>query len=109
MSDDYEIKKIKHLNLVLRALRDVGRLLVTQNDKQKLINGICSILVEKRGYYNAWIGLLDEHARVRMVARSGFDSHFDKMHTNLKKGKFTRCIKKTIESEDVFFCCRPCQ
>ncbi|MBU2456192.1 MAG: hypothetical protein KJ668_23020, partial [Proteobacteria bacterium] len=102
MENDHEIEKIKRLNLVLRAFRDVGRLLVTQNDKQKLINGICNILVDKRGYYNAWIGLLDEDKNVRMIAQSGFDNYFDKMRTQLKKRQFIRCIQKTLESEDVF-------
>jgi signal transduction histidine kinase len=102
MDNDHEIKKIKRLNLVLRAFRDVGRLLVTQNDRQNLINGICSILVDKRGYYNAWIGLLDVNQDVRMVAQSGISKHFEKMHGKLSKKDFTRCIKKTLESEDVF-------
>lgn len=102
MNNDYEIKKIKHLNLVLRAFRDVGRLLITQNDKQKLINGICSILVEKRGYYNAWIGLLDQEQNVTMIAESGFNSSFDKMRSKLKKKEFARCIQKTLESKNVF-------
>lgn len=102
MNSDYEIKKIKHLNLVLRAFRDVGRLLVTENDKRKLIHGICRILVEKRGYYNAWIGLLDGNGDVRMVAESGFDSNFDEIRRDLEEKKFTRCIKKTLESDNVF-------
>ncbi len=102
MDNDHEIKKIKRLNLVLRAFRDVGRLLVTQNDKQKLINGICNILVEKRGYYNAWIGLLDENGFARMIAQAGFNSQFDNMRTRLEKKEFTRCIQKTFASEDVF-------
>jgi signal transduction histidine kinase len=105
----YEIKKIKRLNLVLRALRDVGRLLVTQNDKQKLIKGICSILVEKRGYYNAWIGLLDEANNVLMIAHAGFNSHFDKMQKKVENRVFTRCIKKTLESEAVFCVPNPVQ
>lgn len=102
MNNNHEIKKIKRLNLILRALRNVGRLLVTQNDKQKLINGICNILVEKRGYYNAWIGLLDENNHVQMVGQTGFTDHFNAMHQKLKKQEFTRCIQKTLESEDVF-------
>lgn len=102
MDNDHEIKKIKRLNLVLRAFRDVGRLLVTQDDRQKLISGICSILVDRRGYYNAWIGLLDEDKQVRMVAQSGFKNHFEKMRHKLMKKEFTRCIRKTIESDEVF-------
>ena len=103
VNKDYEIKKIKHLNIVLMSLRDVGRLLVTQNDKQKLINGICSILVKKRGYYNAWIGLLDDDNNILMIAQSGFNSYFDEMRSKLENKEFTRCIKKTLESEDIFF------
>ncbi len=102
MKDDFEIKKIKRLNLVLRAFRDVGRLLVNQNDKQKLIDGICNILVEKRGYYNAWIGLTDRNASVQMIAEAGFNSSFGLMRSRLKQNQFTRCIQKTLESEDVF-------
>ncbi|MBU1196144.1 MAG: GHKL domain-containing protein [Proteobacteria bacterium] len=102
MNTDYEIQKIKHLNLVLRAFRDVGRLLVTENDKQKLINGICNILVETRGYYNAWIGLIDKHRNVKRVAQAGFSSQFDEMRTHLKQKTFTRCIEQTFASEDVF-------
>lgn len=107
VNSDHEIKKIKHLNRVLMALRDVGRLLVTQNDKQELINGICSILVQKRGYYNAWIGLLDADNNVRMIAESGFANHFDKMRKKLINREFTRCIQKTLESEDVFCVANP--
>jgi len=102
VNTDYEIKKIKHLNLVLRAFRDIGRLLVTQNDKQKLLNGICSILVKKRGYYNAWIGLIDKRKNIQMIAKSGFGNHFDEINNRLEKKEFTRCIHKTFESETVF-------
>jgi PAS domain S-box-containing protein len=102
VNDDFEIKKIKRLNLILRAFRDIGRLLVTQDDKQKLIDGICRILVEKRGYYNAWIGLMDEEGSVRMIAQEGFNSHFDPMRRLLMEKQFTRCIQKTLESKEVF-------
>ncbi|MFH2092564.1 MAG: ATP-binding protein [Pseudomonadota bacterium] len=102
VTDDHEIKKIKHLNCVLRAFRDVGRLLVTQNDKQKLINGICDVLVDQRGYFNAWIGLFNHGNIVQMVAQAGFREHFNVMHEKLKKQQFTRCIQKTFESEAVF-------
>ena len=102
MNDDFEIKKIKRLNLVLRAFRDIGRLLVTQDDKQKLIDGICRILVKQRGYYNAWIGLPDEDGSVRMIAQEGFNSHFDPMRRLLEEKQFTRCIEKTLESKEVF-------
>ena len=97
-----EIKKIKRLNLVLRAFRNVGRLLVVEKDKQALIKGICSILVDQRGYFNAWIGLFSRDNRVETVAQSGFEAHFGLMHDKLKKQEFTRCIQKTLASDQVF-------
>jgi nitrogen-specific signal transduction histidine kinase len=102
VNKDYEIKKVKHLNRVLIALRDVGKLLINENDKQKIISGICSILVEKRGYYNAWIGLFGEDKSIDLIARSGFNGGFKEMEERLKKSIFTRCIKKTLESKEVF-------
>ncbi len=102
MNGSIEINKIKRLNLILRSLREIGRLLGTENDKQTLINGICEILVDKRGYYNAWIGLLDKNNTAQLIAQSGFDDHFDRMRNRLDNKRFTRCIKKTLESKDVF-------
>lgn len=102
MNRDHEIKKVKHLNRVLRALREVGRLLVSENDRNRIIDGICRILVEKRGYYNAWIGLLGEDDKIDVISHAGFDEEFNEMETRLKNGKFTKCIEKTFESEDVF-------
>jgi nitrogen-specific signal transduction histidine kinase len=102
VDNDNEIKKIKRLNQFLRALREVGRLLVTQNDRQELINGICRVLVRERKYSNAWIGLLDQDQQVQMIAQFGFNDHFEPMHSRLRKNEFTRCIQKTLESKEVF-------
>ncbi len=102
MDNEFEIKKIKRLNLVLRAFRDIGRLLVNQNDKQALIDGICRILVEKRGYYNAWIGLTADDQSIEMIAQAGFENHFEPMQIQLNQKRFPRCILNTIESEKIF-------
>ncbi|MCP3925141.1 MAG: GHKL domain-containing protein [Desulfobacterales bacterium] len=102
MNKDYEIKKIKHLNCVLRSLRDVGRLIVTQGDKKKLISGVCNILVKQRGYYNAWIGLFNLDYNVEMVAHAGFNGGFEEMYKLLDSGDFTRCIKHTLKTQEVF-------
>ncbi len=102
MEKDVKIEKIERLNLILNAFRDVGRLLVSENDREKLIKGICDILVERRGYYNAWIGLFDGDKNVYLVADSGFDFRFEAMKSHLKKREFVRCIQGTISSDRVF-------
>ncbi len=102
MTEDFKTKKIEHLNLVLRSIREVGHLLVTENDPEKIIKGICRILVEQRGYYNAWIGLVNKKGDVVKVADSGFNAKFKKMRENLKNKEFTLCVKHTLVSETVY-------
>jgi len=100
--NDARLEKSERLNLVLTTIRDVGRLLISQRDKGRLVQGICDILVGKRGYYNAWIGLMDQEGRVFLVADSGFAGRFEKVRTQILDQKFTRCIKKTLASDQVF-------
>jgi signal transduction histidine kinase len=99
---DGEIKKVERLNLILNAFRDVGRLLISENDRGKLIKGICDILVARRGYYNVWIGLFDEENKVALVADSGFNSRFEAMKAHLENREFVRCIQETMASDQVF-------
>lgn len=102
MEKNVKIEKIERLNLVLATIRDVGRLLVSENHKERLIQGICDILVDKRGYYNAWIGLFDLEKNVTLVADSGFALPFDRVKEGLEKNEFPRCIQQTLSSDQVF-------
>lgn len=97
-----KIKKIDHLNRILMTIRDVGRLLIIEKDRERLIKGISDILVEKRGYYNAWIGLFKNDNKIDLIADSGINSPFDRLKKNIKNQKFTRCVEHTLASEKVF-------
>jgi PAS domain S-box-containing protein len=50
--------QVKHLNRVLRAIRNVNQLIAQEKDRARLIQGVCDNLVETRGYHNAWIALV---------------------------------------------------
>ncbi|MFO7912611.1 MAG: ATP-binding protein [Desulfotignum sp.] len=102
MHKDARLEKSERLNLVLTTIRDVGRLLISEGDKGRLVQGICDILVGKRGYYNAWIGLMDQEGRVFLVADSGFTDRFEKVRSQILDQEFTRCIKKALASDQVF-------
>ncbi|MBU8849017.1 MAG: GHKL domain-containing protein [Desulfobacterales bacterium] len=102
MGTDLKIKKIERLNLILMTIRDVGRLLISENDREKLIKGVCNILVEKRGYYNAWIGLSGSDKAIDLITDSGIGPQFENIKKNIKNQQFTRCIEHTFFSEKVF-------
>ena len=102
MSQKDKLDKTRRLNLILNALRDIGKLIVTQKDRQTLLDGICNILVEKRGYYNAWICLLDDENNLIMAAQAGVGDKFKQMRSQIEKKQFAACILKTMESAEVF-------
>jgi len=91
-----EEKRIEHLKLVVRAIRKVNQLIVTEKNRDKLLIGICDNLVENCGYYNAWVALLDESRTLMATAESGLGEKFQPMVEQLKDGKLTTCAQKAL-------------
>ena len=54
-------QKIKSLNSILLAIRNVNQLITKENNQESLLQGVCDTLVNVRGFYNAWIVLFDEN------------------------------------------------
>ena len=94
-------EKMGHLNLVLRAIRSVNQLIVTEKDRERLIQDVCDNLIETRGYYNAWVVLMDEAGKYVMSAESGLGKDFLSMADRLKRGELTICGKKALSQPDV--------
>ena len=94
-------EKIKHLNLVLRAIRNVNQLVVTERDRARLIQHACENLTETRGYCSAWIVLLDETGRYVMSAEAGLGEDFLPMLEMLKRGEFTLCGRNALSKAGV--------
>ncbi|MDY6854304.1 MAG: histidine kinase [Thermodesulfobacteriota bacterium] len=102
-----EEELIRHLTLVLRAIQNVNKLIIKEKDKGRLIKGICENLVETRGYYNAWIALLDESGTLETAAEAGLGDEFQLMARMLKRGKLTICARKALEQPDVLVIADP--
>jgi len=94
-------ERIKHLNLVLRAIRNVNQLIVQEKDRKKLIQGACNLLIETRGYYSAWVALLDEEGKLKTCAEAGLGKAFLPVVELLKRGKLTICIRKALKQQDM--------
>lgn len=107
-------KRVKHLNLVLQAIRNVNQLIVKEKDRDRLLKSICENLTETRGYYNTWIALLDESRRLVTTAESGLGENFQPMIELMKRGELTDCSRKTLSLsdivvvEDTFSTCTDC-
>lgn len=94
-------ERIEHLNLVLRAIRNVNQLITNERNRDKLLKGACENLVETRGYYNAWIALLDEFGKLVKTSEAGLDKDFLPMVKRLKSGKLTACGQEALKRTEV--------
>jgi transcriptional regulator with GAF, ATPase, and Fis domain len=87
-------ERIKHLNLVLSAIRKVNQLIIGGKDTNRLLQGVCDNLIENRGYYNTWIALLDDTGGLVATAEAGLGKDFLPIVQRLKSGEMTDCVKK---------------
>ena len=94
-------ERIRHRNVVLRAIRNVNQLIVGERDRDKLIKGICENLTATRGYHNAWIVLLDESNKLVNATERCLGDDFQPILDRLKSGELTSCVRKALEKPGV--------
>lgn len=95
------LERTNHLNRTLKAIRNVNQTIVKEKDRDRLIKKVCDSLVETRGFNNAWIVLLDENGKFLTSAQAGLDEKFISLEKMMKKGSFTKCGRKTLNSRKI--------
>ncbi|MCD6328728.1 PAS domain S-box protein, partial [bacterium] len=94
-------ERIEHLNLSLRAIRNVNQLITQEKDRDRLIKRACENLTENRGYNHAWISLLDESRQLLTAAESGLGEDFQHVIELTKRGELTRCCQIALEQPGI--------
>ena len=94
-------ERVEHLNLVLRSIRDVNQLIITEKDPERLIQSACNRLTHTRGYFGAWIVLLNRTGTPVANAQSGFGNDFATIAKQLKRGKLPQCAKLALAQSDI--------
>ncbi len=95
-------ENIKHLNLVLNAIRNIDQLIIHQTDTEKLIREVCAFLVVSRGYNDAFIILLDEAGNPYTFADSGLSDIFPLLAEQLSQHILPHCLANTSSSDQIF-------
>jgi len=68
---------LQYIQSILKAIRDVNQLIVREKNQKKLLQGVCKILNQTRGYRMVWIGLVNnENKDVLPVAQAGFEKGY---------------------------------
>jgi len=93
--------KIGHLNCVLRAIRNVYQLIIEDKERDRLLKNICDKLIETRGYYNAWIAILDKSGGLITTAEAGLGNNFSLMLEQLKCGELPDCARRALSQSKI--------
>jgi PAS domain S-box-containing protein/putative nucleotidyltransferase with HDIG domain len=75
--------EVKHANRALAALSEVNRMLVHATREDELLQAICQIIVEHRGYRLAWVGYVQQDAdkSIKIMTSANHDEGYvDTMH-----------------------------
>ncbi len=91
-------ERIQHLNAVLRAVRNINELIMREDDQGRMIQESCQMLVQTRGYKNAWIVLMDVSGQLQSSAEAGIGNSFVKIELSIKKGKWPDCAQAAFDS-----------
>jgi len=94
-------ERIKHLNIVLRSIRNINQLIFQEKDRERLLKGVCNSLIETRGYYSSFIVLLDQEGKIDTYAEAGLGEDFLPMLKLLKKGELTAFGQIALKQEEV--------
>ena len=94
-------EELKHLNLVLRAIRNVNQLITRVQDRDQLLQDACTTLIKTLGYKSAWIVLLDDSGGVIKTAEAGLSADFLRMVEQLKRGILPECAQRAISEPGV--------
>jgi len=94
-------ERINHLNRVILAVRNVNQLITREKDRDRLLKGACEALVEGRGYYNAWIVLLEKTGELVTTAEAGLGKEFLPMLERLERGELPDCARQAVSQSEV--------
>ncbi len=89
---------ILHLNRVLRAIRNVNQLIAREGARDSLLQKACDCLTETRGYWTAWIALLDDNRRFIHMAASNLQEKKPKLQEYLQAGQLPYCCQQALLS-----------
>ncbi|MBD3193657.1 MAG: PAS domain S-box protein [Candidatus Lokiarchaeota archaeon] len=95
-------REIKHINNVLKAIRNVNQIIIREIDREVLIKKICENLTKTRGFLSAWLILFDSKNRFLLGAESGIGDVFNQLIHQFKRGEFSKCCKITLKEKGVF-------
>ncbi|MBW2734316.1 MAG: ATP-binding protein [Deltaproteobacteria bacterium] len=91
-------RRIGRLNRLLEGLRSVHQLIIRERDPQQLVQGVCKLLVESRGYLSAWILLSEGPFGPALTVEEGVGADFADLGGCLREGDLPACCLEALKA-----------
>ncbi|RJO66514.1 MAG: PAS domain S-box protein [Myxococcales bacterium] len=95
-------EKIKHLNQVLHAIRNVNQLIIREKDAEKLVQETCNILIENPRYCYAMVVRTDELGKVDSYAEAGMEDILAPLAEHMRQGALPPCCSRAESHDGVY-------
>lgn len=92
-----KVRELEHARDVLRAVRDLNQLILLEKDPVRLLDQACRLLVQNRGYFNAWMTRMVDGRPVEPFHHAGFDRDFAPIADRIRNGKIPECVRGALE------------
>ncbi len=89
-------RRVQHLNSVLRAVRDIDKIITRARDPRRMLRRACAILTKVRGYNTAWVLAVDEEGRFRLAEQDGFGEEFFHLREMLEQNEWPACARRAM-------------
>ena len=95
--------RINHLNAILKAIRDVNKLIVRVSSIKDLLEKTCETLISTRAYTSSWFISLDNEGSYHDSASAGLSENFENFIRQFRGGNSPKCIKLLKESNQKIY------
>ena len=89
---------IDYLYEVLLAIRNVNQLIVTEKDRDQLLQKATELLVESKGYLGSWITIINDANIVEKLYQTNYPSEFDLIGEDAFSSEYA-CLNKYMDDE----------
>jgi PAS domain S-box-containing protein len=94
----YREARIRYLNMVLQAIRDVNQLITQEPDRDRLLQRACESLIETLGFHAAWIALAESPRHATAVYAAGFTEEACALMAHWKHERLPPCATAALST-----------
>ncbi len=91
-------ERLQHMNRVLLSIRNVNQLITKENDRHRLLQQACRLLIETSGYHSASVILIEDNVPLEPFYYTGPGQNFAPMAEELRAGHIPPCILEALET-----------